>query len=406
MARTAKSGYMKDNRGRRLDEFPVAGLADRSAPVNLAILGDSLANYGEGVATYIEILSNQRLRFTDIDGAGKRVYSYPGQTSGIVRTHLADVTELANKPDACIVQVGTNDAIAGWTIPATIAELETICQALEEVGIRPIVSTIPPLGGSFQHSAIRQPARALNIAIRRSAQKNKRFLIDPYLELVEPTTGSFKSAYDSGDNVHPNTAGVKAWAQLIITALGGIGTTDYNLLERVNDGNSLIGGVRIANGNGVWGGSTNSGLGSEFGVTSPPAGYTPSLVADALAGINWQRFTVSGASAALTMFQASAAVVTPGQLIQAAVRVRTGQDIGGTSRFQVYMRTYGSGTDVNIPLTGAFGLTRQVDGLALATFKVPAGQNRAQLIVLVPPVNGTYDFAQPTIQNLTALGVA
>lgn len=384
------------------------GRPSYSRPVRMATLSDSLMGYGEGVPTYVEVMSNQRLRFADPDGGVRNVFSYPGQDTAYLLTQIGAVTGLTTKPDACLVQGGTNDVIASTPLATIIANIEAICGKLEAAGIRPIMSTLPPLGGSFQQSAKRQPARLVNLALRRLAQRNGRLLVDPYTLMVDGVTASYQTAYDSGDNLHPSPAGIKAWAQHIIDRTATLGTVDLSLLERVNDANALLVSLRLAAGNGNFGGAANAGLASEFGATAAVAGFTPSLVASDIPNVNWQRITAAGASASQTIYQANVATVAGGQLIQAAVRVRTGQDLAGSDRVQVYMRTYAGATEKgNFQLTGPVGLSRQIaDGVLMATFKVPAGATNAQLNWIIPPTAGTYDLAQPSIYNLTALGLA
>ena len=386
--------------------------AHTGTSLNLATLSDSLASYGEGFPTYVEMLSQQKLRFTASDGTARRVYSYPGQDSAYLLSQVGNVTSLVTKPDACLVQGGTNDAIAAVPLATTLANLDTICRRLEAVGIRPIMSTTPPLGGSYQHSGKITTGKLLNVGIRRLAQRTGRWFVDPYAALVNTTSGSYIATYDSGDNVHPSPAGIKVWAQKIITDVEAFTRLiAYPVLEVGNDTNGLYKTGRLGAGGGTFGAAASAGLAIDMTATTAPAGYTPTLEVDA-AGFNWQRITAASPTASLQFYQGAAATVSPGDLIHAALRVRMGQDLTGSNRLTAFMRCYnatnGLATEVqNITLLGPIGISRQTDNaIALAIFKMPATANRVQLNVIVPPVSGTYDIAQPSIYDFTALGIA
>lgn len=404
----------KDSKGRRLDSFSVADMSAVSHPLDLATLSDSLMNYGEGIPTYIETLTAQRVRFDAPDGGARRVFSYPGQNAVGVRSHITDVTGLTSKPSACIIQAGTNDVIAATTtanLVTALGHVEGMCAELEAVGIRPIMTTIPPVGGPYQYNGKQQISRQYNLMLKRSALKYRRMLLDPYSLLIDPLTSRYKALYDSGDNVHPSTAGIIAWAQNIATALTPLlSPAPIKVLETINDTvNGLYGTGRLGTGNGLWGGATHAGVAAGMSYNTPPAGYTPSLVAGD-DDFNWQRITATAVNSASSLlgYQATGSTVAPGDIIQAALRVRTGQQVTTSAKFQVYMNTMTSAGSVqrgNFPLTGPVGVSGQIaDTVVLRTFQVPALADRISMQFIIPATDGTYDIAQPTIYNLTALG--
>lgn len=377
-------------------------------PMRLACLSDSLLGYGEGVPTYVEVMSSQRLRFADPLGAARNVNYYPGQNTAYLLSQIAVVTGATTKPDACLVQGGTNDVIAATSAATIVNNLIAIYDALELAGIRPIICTLPPLGGSFQYSSLRQPARAVNVALRRHALKTGRWLVDPHVALVDPVTASYQSTYDSGDNVHPSAAGIKAWAQEIINKLSPTYQPPLDLLSYVNDGNNAT-GSRLNTGGGTFGGSAPAGMANVFGATTAQTGFTPSLVADTtITSLNWQRFTVSSATVTQAVYSTPNLPVTGGDVVSVSVRYRSGQDATGSNKIRVYARNYNGATEYgNYELTGpGSGISRTItDGVLHITYVVPTGATGVQLILNIPPSNGTYDFAQPTITNLTTLGV-
>lgn len=260
----------------RLSEEQIT--ATTTYPTQLAVLSDSLWGYGEGVPTYVAALSKQRHRFTSTNGTNRVVF-YPGQDTAYLLTKVADITGLtgADKPTHCIVQGGTNDVIANVAAATILANLEAIYTALEAAGIRPIISTLPPLGGPFQHGTKKSPGQRVNVLLRDLATRTGRWIVDGYDTLIDLANSQYRSIYDSGDNVHPNTAGIKAWAQRVIADLAGyapvqpVNVVNYGGMT-AGDGQLYAGSIFSAGG-GTWGGGTNAGLASVLGVTTPPSGY-------------------------------------------------------------------------------------------------------------------------------------
>lgn len=245
---------------------------------------------------------------------------------------------------------------------------------------------------------------------RRSSVRNKRLMVDPYSVLTDPVTSRFRASYDSGDNVHPSTVGLIAWGSEVWNQLKESVTRRISVTEVVNDGpNGMFTSGRFNTGGGNYAGSASPGLASGLGVTNTSSAFTPSLVPGDN-DFNWQRFTVDGATstAQLQVYQAIAATVAPGDVIQASVRIRSGQSLSTPVKLQAFIRTFTSSGSVergNFPLIGSGGVSGKVDDfVSLRTFVVPALADRAQLNFIVPATSGTYDFAQPTVYNLTALG--
>jgi hypothetical protein len=104
------------------------------------------------------------------------------------------------------------------------------------------------------------------------------------------------------------------------------------------------------------------------------------------------------------LYYSTAFTVVPGHVMKASVKLRTGQTGGA---FSVLVSSYhgASITDLNVPLYGVGATSVTVaDSVLTAYWTVPAGATSAMLQISVPNVLGTYDFAQPTIYDLTALG--
>jgi lysophospholipase L1-like esterase len=162
---------------------------------------------------WVGLLSNQRM--TPIGFAAG-----PGITTAtILSTHLPTVLAASPRPAACFVQGGTNDAGSFASVPlaTTIANLTSIYQQLMGAGILPILLTNPPRTDS--PSGARAALGKINDWIVRYASANGLPLVDLWTGLVDPTTGGYLAAYDSGDGIHPNAAGAKQMGVLINSAV-------------------------------------------------------------------------------------------------------------------------------------------------------------------------------------------
>lgn len=100
---------------------------------------------------------------------------------------------------------------------------------------------------------------------------------------------------------------------------------------------------------------------------------------------------------------------TPGARFPAEFNLTFGASSGGSLQMvnPVFVSNYhgASITDLNVPLYGVGATSVTVaDSVLTAYWTVPAGATSGQLQISVPNVIGTYDFAQPTIYDLTALG--
>lgn len=77
--------------------------------------------------------------------------------------------------------------------------------------------TVPPKGTA--PVANTDATTTLNSWIRRYALAHHMTLVDLYPALVNPATGAFLTAYDSGDGVHPNERGAKLIGEMIAAAI-------------------------------------------------------------------------------------------------------------------------------------------------------------------------------------------
>lgn len=386
---------------------PTRAEASYSPIQRFAIWGDSLAKYGEGIDPYLVGPTMGALRISGPE-AQKRVYSHPGSSTTALLAFTSEITGLDPAPDSVLVQAGTNDVIGAITLSTIMTNLQTIYRRFEGRGCRVIMSTIPPLGGPFQHNGKQGAARQVNIALRELASSSGRLLVDPWAALVDASTQRYQSAYDSGDNVHPSTTGLVAWANKVRTDLTPYLGPVPTVTELSNGaGDNKFNNAAMLTGNGNIGATPTAGLAGSLGATSSVSGITPSLVADAgPVAFNWQTFTNSTPGGAQTFYQATSYAVTPGNKIRVSLRYRRTGGTSGACRL-IYSMYHGGTVDLNVPLNGDNGMSAQVaDSAFVSYFTVPTNATNGQLQILLPANDGVFAFACPTIYDLTALGLA
>lgn len=358
----------------------------------VAYFGDSITNYSEPFPYYAGILSKQRLRT-------HQVVSYPGQASTALLGNITDITEASDPAAICVILCGSNDAQGAVSVSTFASNIEAMVDALRAAAMLPVLCTVPPLDNDTDNGY----ALTYNAWITRYANANRIPLVDVFTLCIDQSTGNWKSAYSSGDGIHPNAAGCAAIGQEVADTLSGLVPPADYLVQPIAGGSNLI-----ANSNFLT--DTNAdGLADGISAT-PASGFAYSLEADA-AGFNWQRVTLTSTGAERTLLCSEDKVSTGdfavGDDLMIAVRVRNGQS--GTSAKMVLQYTFYNdayAVMLNRILTTPVGMTREVsDGVVYSVATVPSGATRGQLSFKVGSADGTYDFGQPTVLNLTDLGI-
>ena len=222
----------------------VLGVRNPGKPMSVACIGDSLTvrnnfNLDLGAQTAAQMYASTLRSVSTVawlthgamrsGGAWFQFEFCVGQSGATSTTILANclpallgVGTLGGAyvlPNKCIVLAGTNDPGAAISQATTIANLNSMYQALYAAGIDPIAMTCPPLNSNA--ALIEQ----LNYAIIRNARQVGVPCIDIYSALVDTTNANWIAGY-TADGTHPNPLGSAVWGYVVnqaITALYGSG---------------------------------------------------------------------------------------------------------------------------------------------------------------------------------------
>ncbi|MBC2879059.1 MULTISPECIES: SGNH/GDSL hydrolase family protein [Streptomyces] len=137
--------------------------------------------------------------------------------SGVSAGHRLERDVLAqSQARTVIVFEGVNDIRAGTTATQVIAALRSIAERAHERGLRVIAATIAPCGGFYDCTAT---ADAQRTAINRHIRQNGGVydaVFDFDAAVRDPQHPErMLPRFDGGDHLHPNDAGMKAFADAV-----------------------------------------------------------------------------------------------------------------------------------------------------------------------------------------------
>lgn len=162
-------------------------LAARSAPTGLAVIDQGLS--GDCVT-----------------------YDQPNTPS--VQTRWS--TDVLSQPGVrtVIEQGGINDVRTG--VPVTTLEVaqQQLVASAHAAGLRVLLTTLTPMAGSSGDSAAQESARSAYNAWVRSGASGADAVVD-FAAVLDNGSGALAAAYDSGDHLHPNSAGAAALANVV-----------------------------------------------------------------------------------------------------------------------------------------------------------------------------------------------
>ncbi len=142
---------------------------------------------------------------------GDSLAGLAGNTEGLERRLEHDLLDLSGVTDV-VLEIGTNDITLGNNAAQIIHGITQIVSTLHRRGIHVIGATLVPRGAYAAHAPATDALRArINQFIRTSR------IFDGVLDIAKAVgqLGSdnlYQPRYDSGDHLHPNTAGYRAIA--------------------------------------------------------------------------------------------------------------------------------------------------------------------------------------------------
>jgi lysophospholipase L1-like esterase len=116
------------------------------------------------------------------------------------------------RPQAVVLMIGTNDVGAGRAVEAYAADVEKAVGLMQERGVVPVLSTIPP------HVGRPDLARAYNEALRKLAKGKSLPLIDYEAEVLKRRPDDWNGTLLGKNDVHPTAAQGGATASSAPTA--------------------------------------------------------------------------------------------------------------------------------------------------------------------------------------------
>lgn len=368
------------------------------APGNTVVyFGDSLMGGGPDtinslvrLGTWITLSAGGRLRVIQNSGI-------PGNTTAQMLARI-EPDVLALNPSVCIVMGGTNDVAQSVPLATYIDNMTEIMDRLQAAGIRPVVLTIPPR--ALSRSLISQ----YNAWLTAWCAGRGIPIIDTFTPAFDPATGGIISTFDS-DGTHFNQSGYRMLGQKVWDAIESLFPNAALAPATANDDASNL----IANG--LFIGDENSdGVADSW---SRSGTMTTSLVAGEsdVAG-NWQVMDATGT----TTRYINQVINTEGNAAPGDWMHFTGlADIGASAddaRWSVQVICRTAANSNILPIQNAFYRMpfEHPEGPGAFTFshhfRVPENCANFRIMLQVETGASVAKFAQLTLRNLTAMGLA
>jgi len=193
------------------------------APRSIVAIGDSITDGDQGPTysddvgmddypTWPDFLAQRLSSATGIPEAAVINEGVNGDTAPGVAARLSH--DVLDHPGVThvVLEIGTNNISGGESAAVVIANIEAIVNTLQQRGVRVIGATLVPRADLATGNADQDVAREqVNQFIRTSP------IFDGVLDIAAAVgapadDNHFQPQYDSGDGLHPNTAGYRAIA--------------------------------------------------------------------------------------------------------------------------------------------------------------------------------------------------
>ena len=331
-------------------------------------------------------LSNSRVQFWGNYGAG-------GERTDQVYARINSV--LTSGGDLVLLQMGTNDSRQGVALSVTQGYYRQTVEAILAAGMDLIIVGVPPCmdGQNGQDK--------LNAWLKWYAAEMNLPFVDVFSALVDPTTRAIAAAYSTGDGVHLHAAGAEVAGQLVAGAIGSL----YAPIVGWGCGSNADATNIVPN---AWGltDATSDGVPDGWVALGTPTGGTATHTLETVTGWPGKAFCIeqNGNTNARQLYNdtnISSGKFAVGDLMRASIHIR----LTGTNEAKVWLALNGSSTGRTQCVlahirTATDGVTSTVE------FRVPTGCTSITFYMLAGPGTGKAYFGQPTLVNLTALGVA
>lgn len=357
----------------------------------VAFLGDSITRgsdtpgliNGSCWPTYASVFSKQRIFKARNAGVGGDT------TAQMLGRFDTDVTPY--RPTVVTIAGGRNDINNGVSLSTFQANIAALVAKARTIGATPVLATITPT-----NSTNRQPTLDWNVWLRFYAASQGLAILPFHSALVDPVTGNYLAAYNSGDNVHPNDAGCALMGKVAAATLAPL-LRDWAppIPTEVNDTSNL-------KPDGIFTGTLN-GNGEPTGwFVANPTLVTASLdTSDAtIKGSAWKGVFANNVSD-VQLYRNAQGALTAGHVYAFTGRVKSALTAG---RVQAVMVLNGT---TNVTAYAMVDLYQQIDdGAFWVTATAPAGATTFNLqLKVMAGAAGTVQWAQVGIYDLTALGV-
>ncbi len=223
--------------GQSLTTWPLlTGVDVGGGPGSVVALGDSITDGANSTPDanrrWPDLLWNRlaaqhavpRLGVLNEAISGNRVVTdrYPGDgvstiTSGVSAQHRLDRDVLGQtSARTVLVFEGVNDVRAGTSAEEVVAGLRAVTARAHGRGLRVVMATIAPCAGETYCTPAADRQREKVNAFIRSGEGRFDAVLDFDAVIRDPARPErMLPAYDSGDHLHPNDAGMRAFADAI-----------------------------------------------------------------------------------------------------------------------------------------------------------------------------------------------
>lgn len=362
---------------------PTVFLGDSITSITCDTVGDQRG--AQSYAAWACLLSDSQITWSRNAGVA-------GDTAAQVLARVqTDVVAYA--PKFCVLHVGANDAyIATTTLASYAASIKGIVGALRAARIRPILSTV------MQRSDVGSNLVDQYNAWLKVYAKAQGLPLAPFCStVIDPATGLTKPAY-TADGLHPSAAGAQLLGQALATVAAGVmplWTPPLAAHAQAWSVNQLANGLFLANSGGL-----------ATGWLKDQGAGTPSIVAgDGVTVLgNWQKIAENPHTAQTVVHgPVNTVVANPGDRLAFTGWFQSA--CSGADSAQVGLYWWPSSA-ASMPVFNFPG-TVPPHRFYVETI-APAGNTGFGVYLTLPAGGGGNDFAQlaqPTVINLTALGI-